>query len=229
MSSADIEAALAPDEFVAAGDAGLVFTPGMVQGILLVTACWCTVLAAGLWSPVLPQMAAHFAGTPHIDLLVGFVATMPALSVAVLAIPFGRLADRIGQRRVLLGGLVIYGLAGIIPFWLGALRSIILARLAVGIGEAAVMTASTALILLIPSVIFLPQPQVFRTGVCTGVAKDAAYRKPVGFLRVTGFVCGLNFCSTVALFVVVIQMAFLRSHRGARNSADIGLGIAIGA
>ena len=257
-----------------------VFAPGLIQGVLLVMACWCTVLAAGLLSPVLPQMAAEFAATPHIDLLIGFVATMPALSVAVMAVPFGWLADRIGQRRVLLGGFLIYGLAGIVPFWLENLQSIILARLAVGIGEAAVMTSSTALlglyfqgehrgrwlaaqvaasnmlavlvmffggllgllgwhipflaysfalILLIPSSYFLRQPAKFRSGAGIGGAQPSLDRKAAGAFRTASLVCGLNFCSTVALFVVVVQMAFLLSHRGARNSADIGLGIALGA
>ena len=121
-------------------------TATSLHGVLLVMACWCTVLAAGLISPLLPQLTAHFSGHQNVELQVGFLATIPALVVAVLALPFGYLIDRLGQRRILLGGLVIYGAFGILPFWLNSLHSIIATRVLVGVGETAVMVASTSMI-----------------------------------------------------------------------------------
>jgi MFS family permease len=123
-----------------------IFVPDARHGILLIMGSWCTVMASGILAPVLPRIADHFAGTPNLALLIGFVATMPALAVALLAFPLGRIADRVGQRRVLLVGLAAYGIAGVVPFWLQSLHAIVVARFVVGIGEAAVMTASTTMI-----------------------------------------------------------------------------------
>ena len=120
--------------------------PGKVEGALLVMTCWCTVLASGVLSPVLPQIAHRFAYLPHIELLVGLVATMPALMVSVAAIPLGWLADRVGHRNVLFGALLLYGIAGVLPFFLKGIWAIIATRAFVGVGEAGAMITGTALI-----------------------------------------------------------------------------------
>lgn len=255
---------------------------GLVEGALLVMACWCTVLASGLLSPVLPQIAARYAALPHVEILVGFVATIPALSVAVLAVPMGWLGDVLGQRRVLLAGLALYGLAGIVPFWLDDIAQIILARALVGVGEAAVMTTSTALLglrfsgrrrgrwlaaqvasanilgifvmisggflglldwhapflaygfawlLLIPSLLALRSPQPAGSTVRQQPGehdRGAGPLRDVDWPRVT-LICGLNLLSTLGMFVIVVQAAFLLPERGGANSAEIGVGIACGA
>jgi len=120
--------------------------PGIIEGALLVMTCWCTVLASGVLSPVLPQIAHRFADMPHVELLVGLVATMPALMVSLSAIPMGWLADRLGHRNVLFGALFLYGIAGIVPFWLQSILGIIATRAFVGLGEAGAMITGTALI-----------------------------------------------------------------------------------
>jgi predicted MFS family arabinose efflux permease len=120
--------------------------PGLIEGGLLVMTCWCTVLASGLLSPVLPQIAQRFAGNSHVDLLVGLVATMPALAVSLAAIPVGWLGDRFGHRKLLFAALLMYGVAGVTPFWLDDIWPIIGARALVGLGEAGAMVAGTALV-----------------------------------------------------------------------------------
>ncbi len=122
--------------------------PGPIEGLLLVMTCWCTVFASGLLAPVLPQIAQRFAGHSHVDLLVGFVATMPALTVSLSAVPVGWLGDRFGHRKLLFASLLIYGVAGVIPFWLDDIWPIIGARALVGLGEAGSMIAGTALVAL---------------------------------------------------------------------------------
>jgi MFS family permease len=126
--------------------ADVTFAPGPLHGAVLAMMSWLTVIASGILSPVLPKIAAQFAGTRYLDLKIGFVATMPALAVALLALPIGHLGDRVGARRVLLVGLLAYGIAGIAPLWIDSLDAIIVMRLAVGVGEAAAMALSTALI-----------------------------------------------------------------------------------
>jgi MFS family permease len=120
----------------------------LAQGVVLVSVTWLAVVAAGVLAPVLPQMADHFAGAPMLGLMIGFVATIPALAVALFSVPIGQMSDRIGARRILVIGMSGYGLAGILPLWLDSLPAIVVSRFLVGMFEAAVMTASTTLISL---------------------------------------------------------------------------------
>jgi MFS family permease len=124
------------------------FMPGPIHGAVLAMMAWLTVIASGILSPVLPKIAAHYGPGPDVDLKVGLVATMPALAVALLALPIGHIGDRFGARRVLLFGLLAYGIAGVVPYWLNSLDAIIATRFVVGVGEAAAMSLSTALIAL---------------------------------------------------------------------------------
>jgi MFS family permease len=120
--------------------------PGLAQGLVLVSVAWLAVVGAGVLAPVLPAMALHFAGTPMLDLMIGFVATIPSLAVALFSVPIGQLSDRTGARRILVVGMSGYGLAGMLPLLLDSLPAIVASRFLVGIFEAAVMTASTTLI-----------------------------------------------------------------------------------
>jgi MFS family permease len=95
---------------------------------------------------VLPKIAEQFQGAPHVAVMVSLVATLPALFVALLAGPFGMLADRIGHRRTLLWGVGVYGFCGTAPYWLKSIESIVVSRAGVGITEAVIMTCSTAML-----------------------------------------------------------------------------------
>jgi MFS family permease len=130
----------------AAGPAVAERKPGLAEGIVLVSVTWLAVVAAGVLAPVLPEMARHFAGAPMLDLMIGFVATIPALAVALFSMPIGRISDRRGARRILVIGMSGYGFAGMLPLLLDSLPAIVVSRFVVGIFEAAVMTASTTLL-----------------------------------------------------------------------------------
>jgi MFS family permease len=103
-------------------------------------------MASAMLSPVLPRMTAYFQQQPGVDLLISLVAGLPALFVALLAWPFGILADRVGHKRVLFWATVVYGVFGTAPVWLRTLPQIVISRGFVGIAEAAIMTCSTTLI-----------------------------------------------------------------------------------
>jgi len=116
------------------------------QGWLLVSCGWLAVMASAMLSPVLPRMSAYFQQQPRVDLLISLVAGLPALFVALLAWPFGILADRVGHQRVLFWAVVVYGVFGTAPVWLHSLPQIVVSRGFVGVAEAAIMTCSTTLI-----------------------------------------------------------------------------------
>ena len=120
--------------------------PGFAQGLTLISLAWVSTVAAVVIAPILPQMRQVFAAVPYVDVKISLVATGPSLLVAVMAIPFGMLADRIGRRGLLVVMLCLYGLTGTAPVWLSGLDAIVTSRIALGIAEAAIMTAGTALI-----------------------------------------------------------------------------------
>jgi MFS family permease len=91
-------------------------------------------------------MAAHFTATPGAEGLVQLGIGLPALFVALLATPLGFVADRVGRRPVMMTGLLIYAVCGMAPLFLHALPSILLSRAGVGVAEAGVLAAGTALI-----------------------------------------------------------------------------------
>ncbi|MHB8287230.1 MAG: MFS transporter [Caulobacteraceae bacterium] len=107
---------------------------------------WLSVIASSLIGPVLPRMAEAFKATPGLGLKLSLVATLPALFVAILATPMGWVVDRVGRKQVLFWTVVVYGFVGTAPLWLGTLDGVIVSRILVGVTEAAIMTAGTALI-----------------------------------------------------------------------------------
>ena len=121
-------------------------SPGALQAWILIAATWLAVMASAIIAPVLPKITATFRGTSHEELMVALIATLPALFISLLAVPFGLLADNVGRRRLLLCGLIIYGFFGISPLWLHSLGGIVASRAGVGFTEAMIMTAATAMI-----------------------------------------------------------------------------------
>lgn len=122
------------------------FQAGNRHGLLLIAVAWLAPIGATLFAPVLPDMIRHFSHVPHAELLAPIAMVTPSLMVALLAPLAGLLTDRFGRKRVLLAALAIYAAAGVAPFWIDDISLIIVSRCFVGIAEAGVMTASTALI-----------------------------------------------------------------------------------
>jgi MFS family permease len=120
---------------------------GLIQGLVLIACSWLSVIASGaLLGPVIPTIIQHFGGGSAVEYQVAAIVGMPPLFVALFAWPMGLLADRIGARRLLIGTTLVYAVAGVAPYLLNDLDSIVWTRRVVGIAEAAVMTCSYALI-----------------------------------------------------------------------------------
>ena len=58
----------------------------------------------------------------------------------------GRIVDRVGRERLLVGSLVVYAVVGTAPLWLESLQLIVVSRVLVGLTEAAIMTCCTTLL-----------------------------------------------------------------------------------
>lgn len=120
--------------------------PSSATAVTLLAASTLTVMAPTIVAPALPSIAREFATVPQADLLVPLVLTLPALVIALTASAAGALVDRIGRRPVLLGGIVLYGLAGGTGLFVESLPGLLAGRVGLGLAIAAGLTAVTTLI-----------------------------------------------------------------------------------
>src|SRR3954463_8581501 len=119
---------------------------GRAQALVLLFSSCLAVLGAVLLAPVLPRIQDAFAGTPGVEALAPIVLTAPALVIGITAPFAGRIVDRLGRKRLLVGALVVYAFVGTAPEWLPSLQLIVASRVLVGVTEAAVMTCCTTLL-----------------------------------------------------------------------------------
>ena len=105
-----------------------------------------TVMSGATIAPSLPAMQLQFSALPHVDLWVRLVLTIPALLI-VVGSPFaGMIVDRLGRKPLLIGALLLYGLAGGSGLVLNSLFSILLGRAFLGLAVAGIMVSATTLI-----------------------------------------------------------------------------------
>jgi MFS family permease len=119
---------------------------GRAQAAVLLLSSCLSVLGAVLLAPVLPRIQDAFATTPGVQTLTPLVLTAPALVIGLTAMIAGRIVDRIGRKRLLVGALVAYAVAGTAPLWLPTLELVLASRVLVGLTEAAIMTCCTTLL-----------------------------------------------------------------------------------
>ncbi|MCA8143507.1 MFS transporter [Burkholderia multivorans] len=117
-----------------------------LHALILLSTVICGTLAPTVIGPVLPAMQQHFEHVPGIETLVPVVVTMPMFVLGALAMVIGAISDKIGRKRVLVGALVLYALAGTAPLYLDSIQAILASRALVGLAEAAAMTVSTSFI-----------------------------------------------------------------------------------
>ncbi len=119
---------------------------GTTQGALIIMAAVMPVMAIISLVPVIPLLAREFAHVQGSAFLVPAAMTVPALCLALFSPAAGWLADRVGRKSFLVIALVLYAATGVLPYFLKDLYLIIASRFALGITEAAIMTAATTLI-----------------------------------------------------------------------------------
>lgn len=119
---------------------------GFAQGLVLLLPATSAVMGILLLVPVAPQMMQAFADVPGVEFLVPVLLTLPGLCIALFSPVAGLLGDRLGRKRLLIGAMLVYGLAGMAPMALSDIHQILATRVLVGICEALIMTLSTTLI-----------------------------------------------------------------------------------
>jgi MFS family permease len=206
-----------------------------IQGWVLVSCGWLAVMASAMLSPVLPSMTAYFRSAPSVDLQISLVAGLPALSVALLAWPFGALGDRVGHKRVLCWAVAFYGFVGTAPAWLPGLSDIVLSRALVGVAEAAIIGGAlgasgwrapflaygfgfvlTPLTALLLREVRAPSARAEPTASAASESMPYAWGKLI-------WICTVTLFAMTAFLVTVVQTGFLLTERGVNAPQRIGI------
>jgi len=97
----------------------------------------------GLIAPLLPEIEER---TGAGDAALGLALAAYAIPILVVSIPTGRLADRIGRRPLLLGGLVLTGVGSLLIAFSDSLEVLLAGRAVQGLGSTASWVAALALV-----------------------------------------------------------------------------------
>ncbi|WP_306397264.1 MFS transporter [Telluria beijingensis] len=119
---------------------------GWRQGWILVFSGFLPVMAILALAPTLPTLMAHFGEVPYASVMVPLLVTAPSAGIALFAPAAGVIADRFGRRRLMLGGMVLYGVGGLIPLFIDNFWAVVAGRVVIGLGEAGLLTAVNTLL-----------------------------------------------------------------------------------
>jgi len=97
----------------------------------------------GMVAPLLPEIERR---TGAGDEALGLALAAYAIPILLISIPVGRLADRLGRRPLLLGGLLLTGVGSILIAVSGALPPLLLGRAVQGVGSTLSWVAALALV-----------------------------------------------------------------------------------
>ena len=99
--------------------------------------------------------------------LIGWVVTSYLLSSAVALVPFGRVADIFGRKKVFITGMAIYSLAALLSGLAGSIMQLILCQILMGFGSALIFVTSMAILISV-------YPPIER-GKVLGIAVSSVY------------------------------------------------------
>ena len=119
---------------------------GWPQGLVVVMVGILPMMAIVTLMPIVPALVKNFQHVPGIQTLAPLVLSAPGLCVALFSPFAGILADRIGRRRLLLVFTTLYGIGGVLPFFLSNFEALMSSRLLLGVGEAFILTLGNTLV-----------------------------------------------------------------------------------
>ncbi|MET8833213.1 MFS transporter [Micromonospora sp. NPDC004540] len=165
-------------------------------------------------------------GATHSEL--EWILSSYTLVFAALLFTCGAAADRFGRRRVLLLGLTVFGLASLASAYAAGPTALILSRAAMGVGAAAVMPSTLAVI----AAVFPMRERPKAIGIWAGAVGFALAIGPVtGGLLLSWFWWGSIFLINVPLVagcVVAVLLVVPETRGHPRRGLDLpGVGLSI--
>lgn len=119
---------------------------GKLQAWIVILVNQMPMMAIVALMPALPTLQEHFSGVANGQLLIPMILTAPGLVIALIAPFVGLLVDKHGRRKLLIAFMFLYGLGGVLPFFLDSFRAVISGRLLLGIGEAFLLVIGNSLL-----------------------------------------------------------------------------------
>jgi len=119
---------------------------GIAQGILIVAIGLLPMMAIVALMPIVPLLVKEFSHMPNIRTWAPLVLSAPGLCVALLAPFAGWAADRYGRRKLAIWFAALYGVGGMVPFFLHDFTALFAGRLLLGVGEAFILTMGNTLL-----------------------------------------------------------------------------------
>ena len=125
---------------------------GMASRGLSLAACISLILVTPLsgmaqscLTPVLPQISQHFAGQPYADVLVRLMVSGLSFTMVLGSLWTAPLAERMGQRGLLVASLAVFAIAGTLGAFIDNLYLLLISRLLVGVLSAIESVIVTAM------------------------------------------------------------------------------------
>jgi MFS family permease len=119
---------------------------GWPQGLVIIMVGILPMMAIVTLMPIVPALVKNFQHVPGIQTLAPLVLSAPGLCVALFSPFAGILADRIGRRKLLLVFTTLYGIGGVLPYFLTSFEALMGSRLLLGVGEAFILTLGNTLL-----------------------------------------------------------------------------------
>ncbi|MGL3199599.1 MULTISPECIES: MFS transporter [Curtobacterium] len=144
------------------------------------------------------------------------------LASAVAQPTMGKLADRFGPKKVFLTGLVIVGVAGVVPEFLTGFGGAVTARVLIGIGTSSAYPAALTTLRQHSARIGKPTPPLVLGALSITSLVSAAAGPPLGGALIAAFGWHAIFLVNVplAVFGIVVSALWLPSDRLRPRNAD---------
>ncbi|MFG6428956.1 MFS transporter [Roseateles sp. LYH14W] len=119
---------------------------GLPQGLIIIAISLLPMMAIVALMPIVPLLVKNFQHVPNIQTLAPLVLSAPGLCVALLSPFAGWLADRVGRRKLAIIFAAVYGVGGMVPFFIQDFTALFAGRLLLGVGEAFILTMGNTLL-----------------------------------------------------------------------------------
>ena len=116
----------------------------MATILVVIITAFITTFTGSALNLSIPAMGSEFHASAT---LIGYIVTGYILAAAVLAVPFGRLADLTGRKRILVVGIFIFALCSGGSAFAKTIVMLIVLRIVQGIGAAMIFSTNTAVLI----------------------------------------------------------------------------------
>ncbi|MCL6480043.1 MAG: MFS transporter, partial [Peptococcaceae bacterium] len=184
--------------------------------IIACTASFITPFMGSAINLAIPSIGRDFNSS---TLLLGWVATSFLLSSAAFLVPFGRLADIVGRKKIFTLGIVTFSLSSVLCGLSWSIESLIVFRALQGVGSAMIFGTGMAIL----TSVFPPQERGKVLGINVATVYTGLSLGPVlgGILNHNlGWQSIFYLTAIISVFVLVLVMSGLKGEwAGARGES----------